>query len=150
MLFRSYFKALSEANKCLRQCLEINPKNALAIEAIKHMPNFGYNDVLDIDIKAARKINVNPLLFAKVRHTKVLADMARDKGESITFEYDFRRGCILKHNNKKYFFNFDEIDAATVYVEKIQSKAMWNAMSDESKDEINSIIDDVMKEAGYK
>jgi len=141
---------MSEANKCLRQCLEINPKNALAIEAIKHMPNFGYNDVLDIDIKAARKINVNPLLFAKVRHTKVLADMARDKGESITFEYDFRRGCILKHNNKKYFFNFDEIDAATVYVEKIQSKAMWNAMSDESKDEINSIIDDVMKEAGYK
>jgi len=27
---------------------------------------------------------------------------------------------------------------------------MWNAMSDESKDEINSIIDNVMKETGYK
>lgn len=141
---------MSEANKCLRECLEINPKNALAIEAIKHIPDFGYTGVLDIDIEAARKINVNPLLFAKVRHTAVLADMARDKGEAIHFEYDFRRGYILEHNNKKYYFNLDEIDAATVYVEKIQSKAMWNAMSDESKDEINSIIDDVMKEAGYK
>ena len=140
---------MSEANKCLRECLEINPKNALAIEAIKHIPDFGYTGVLDIDIEAARKINVNPLLFAKVRHTAVLADMARDKGEAIHFEYDFRRGYILEHNNKKYYFNLDEIDAATVYVEKIQSKAMWNAMSDESKDEINKIIEDAMKKHGY-
>ena len=141
---------MPEAHSNLRQCLEINPKNALAIEAIKHMPDFGYNTVLDTHIKAARKINVNPLLFAKIMHTSVLADMAKDKGEPIHFEYDFRRGCVLKHGNKEYFFNLDEIDAATVYVEKIQSKVMWDAMSDESKDEINDIVSEVMKKHGYK
>ena len=141
---------MPEAHSNLRQCLEINPKNALAIEAIKHMPDFGYNTVLDTHIKSARKINVNPLLFAKVIHTAVLADMAKDKGEPIHFEYDFRRGCILKHNDKEYFFNLDEIDAATVYVERIQSNVMWDTMSDESKDEINNITDEVMRELGYK
>lgn len=53
------------------------------------------------------------------------------------------------YNNKEYFFNFEELDAAIVYVEKIQREAMWNNMSNESKDEINSIIDDVMTKAGY-
>lgn len=141
---------MSKAKISLRECLVKNPKNPFALEAIKNIPNFVEIPVLDIHRQTARKINVNPVLFAQLTDISVLADMARDKGVQISFEYDFRKGCILRHDNKEYFFNFDELDAATVYVENVQSKAMWNAMSDESKDEINSIIDDVMKEAGYK
>lgn len=140
---------MPEAKDSLRECLEMNPKNALALEAIKHIPNFVNTPVLDIHRQGARKINVNPVLFAKITHILVMVDMAKDKGVQIHFEYNYRNGCKLKHDNKEYFFNYDELDGAIVYVNKIQREAMWNDMSDESKDEINNIISDAMKKHGY-
>lgn len=140
---------MPEAKSSLRECLEMNPKNALALEAIKHIPNFVNTPVLDTHRQGARKSNVDPVLFAKITHILVMVDMAKDKGVQIHFEYNYRNGCLLRHNNKEYFFNYDELDAATVYVNKIHREAMWNDMSDESKEKINNIISDAMKKHGY-
>lgn len=138
---------MSEAKDCLMKSLELNPKNEYALKAVKNIPNFVEVPML---YDSARQVNINPLLFSKVAHISGMVDIAKANGVEINFEYDFRKGCILSHNENEYYFNLDELDGAIVYVNKISGSSMYDNMSDESRKEVEDAISGVLKKYGYK
>lgn len=135
----------NEGQASLRESLEHNPKNAFALAAIKNIPNFIDVPISDMYVREARKINVNPILFSKIAYIKTISSISKKYGESVDFQHDFYRGCILTHSGNKYFFNLDELDGAVVYAQKLWRESMWGNMSDEEKDKINKSIEEVMK-----
>lgn len=141
---------MTEAKNSLRECLEDNPKNAFALEAIKNIPNFVNTEILDMDIYEARKLNVNPSFFSKLRHIITITGIAKDNGVSISFESG-NEEYVLTHNSKIYHFskNGNEIDGAIIYAEKVWRESIRNNMSDDERKEIDDIISSVMREQGY-
>ena len=107
-----------EANGCLIKSLRNNPKNKLALEAIKN------TDAIDVEIKKidtelASKIDVSPKTCARMRVAPSYIHALNKKGIDILFNFSAFSKSKLTHGSKIYYFDKDEVDGAFAYISDV-------------------------------
>lgn len=99
----------------LYKSLRNNPKNKLALEAIKHTNGLDI-EIQEEDYITSSRINLSPKICARMRVIPHFIDSLHKKGINIDFEFNPLRMSRLTHDSKEYFFDNSELDGAFAYV----------------------------------
>ncbi len=104
-----------EGKTCLLKSLLNNPKNELALEAIKHT-NALNMEIKEEDYICSSKWNLNPNLCANMRVIPSYINVLNREGININFEFNPSGLSRLTHNSKEYYFTINELEGAFAYI----------------------------------
>jgi tetratricopeptide (TPR) repeat protein len=114
---------MSDGELCLAKSLGVNPKNELALSAIKRTDALKVGISQEDEIRSLKE-NLPPELCAKLRMMSWDIGSLQQLGIDIEFEFNRYGKSRLKHGSKEYFFNVDELEGAQAYISLLSSEKM--------------------------